>query len=55
MRSLFWLHLVFVAACGLSLVEVSSGYSLAAVRGFLIATASPVAERRLQARFSVVV
>ena len=34
------LHWVFVAACGLSLVEASSGYSLVAVRGFLIAMAS---------------
>ena len=46
----FWLHWVFGAACGLSLVEASRGYSLVAVRGFLIAMASLVAEHRVQAR-----
>ena len=27
----FWLHWVFIAVCGLSLVVVSKGYSLAAM------------------------
>ena len=39
---IFWLHRVFVAACGLSLVEASWGKSLVAVRGLLIAVASLV-------------
>ena len=43
-----WLRWVFVAACGLSLIALSGGYSsLAAVRGFLIAMASLVAEHEL--------
>ena len=42
----FWLCWVFVAACGLSLVAASGGYSVA-VRGLLIAVASLVAEHRL--------
>ena len=42
----FWLRWVFVAACGLSLVAASGGYSLA-VHGLLIAVASLVAEHRL--------
>ena len=29
----FWLHWVFVAACGLSLVAVSEGWALAGVCG----------------------
>ena len=37
--------LVFVAASGLSLVEVSRGYFLVVVRGLLIGVASLVAER----------
>ena len=31
---LFWLHWVFVAACGLSLVAVSGGYSSLQCTGF---------------------
>ena len=45
---IFWLHWVFIAACGLSLVVASWGYSLAAVHGLLIVTASPVAEQETQ-------
>ena len=36
----FWLCWVFIAACGLSLVAASRGYSLVAVWGLLIAMAS---------------
>ena len=43
----FWLHWVFVAAHGLSLIMVSRGYSLNAVLGHLIAEAYLVAEHRL--------
>ena len=43
----FWLHWVFVAVCELSLVAASGGHSSVAVRGLLIAVASPVAEHRL--------
>ena len=42
----FWLHWVFVAAHGLSLVAASGGYSVA-VRGLLIAVASVVLEHWL--------
>ena len=42
----FWLHWVFVAARGLSLVAASGGYSVA-VRGLLIAVASLVVEHGL--------
>ena len=42
----FWLCWVFVATCGLSLVAVSGGYSVA-VGGLLIAVASLVAEHGL--------
>ena len=47
----FWLHWVFVAACGLSLVVVSGvgGLPFVAVSGILIAVASLVAEHGLQA------
>ena len=38
---------IFVTVCRLSLVAVSLGYSLAAVRGLLIAVVSLVAEHRL--------
>ena len=38
-----WLHDVFVAACGLSLVVVSGSYSLDAVHGFLTGVVSLVA------------
>ena len=43
----FWLHWVFVAARGLSLVVASGGYSSVAVRGLLIAVASLVEEHGL--------
>ena len=43
----FWLHWVFVAAHGLSLVTASGAYSLAMVCGLLIVAASLVAEHRL--------
>ena len=38
----FWLHWVFIAAHGLSLVAVSEGYSLVAVQRFLTVVASLV-------------
>ena len=44
----FWLYWVFIAACGLSLVAGSEGYSLVTVPGILIAAASLVAEHKLQ-------
>ena len=44
---LFWLHWVSVAVSRLSLVAESERYFLAAVRGFLAAGASLVAEHRL--------
>ena len=44
---LFWLHWVFIAACGLSLVVANRGYSIVVVRGLLIAVASLVAEHSL--------
>ena len=43
----FWLHWVFVAARGLSLVVVSRGLLFIAVCGLLIAVASLVAEHGL--------
>ena len=43
----FWLHWVFIAACGLSLVAASGGYSSLRCGGVLIAVASLVAELRL--------
>ena len=43
----FWLHWVFVAMCRLFLVTVSWGLLFIGVRGFLVAVASLVAERRL--------
>ena len=46
---IFWLLWVFIATSGLSLVEVSRGYSLAAVHQLLIVVASLVAEHRLWA------
>ena len=46
---ILWLWWVFVAACGLSLVVVSGGCCLVAVRGLLIAVASFVVEHRLKA------
>ena len=44
----FWLHWVFVAAHGLSLVVASRGYSLVAENGHLIVVASLVLERGLR-------
>ena len=41
----FWLCWVFVAACRLSLVVASGGYSLAGVHGFLVVVASLVEHR----------
>ena len=38
---------VFIAACRLSLVKVSRGYSLAAVLGLLLVAASLTVEHRL--------
>ena len=43
----FWLHWVFVAACGLSLIAASLGLLFVAVRGLLIAVASLVVEHGL--------
>ena len=45
-KKINWLHWVFVATSGLSLAVASRGYSLLAVRGLLIAVASPGAEHR---------
>ena len=42
----FWLHWVFVATHGLSLVVVSGGYFLAVVLGLLIVVASLIAAHR---------
>ena len=42
----FWLHWVFIAVHGLSLVVASGGYSVAVCR-LLITVASLVAEHRL--------
>ena len=50
----FWLHWVFVASKGLSLVEVSGGYSLAVVCGLPV-VASFVEEHGLQGVGSEVV
>ena len=44
---IFWLHWVFVAECGLSLIVASGGYSLVAGHGLLIAVVSLVAEHGL--------
>ena len=44
---IFWLHWVFIAIHGLSLVAVSRGYSLVAVRGLLIVVDSHAMEHRL--------
>ena len=43
----FWLHWVFTAVCGLSLIAASGGYSLAAMRVLLTEGASLVAAHRL--------
>ena len=45
---MFWLHLVFIAVRGLSVVAASEGYSIVAVWGLLTAVASLVAEHRFQ-------
>ena len=45
---LFWQRWVFVAACGLSLVAASGGYSFIVVCRLLIVVASLVAEHGLQ-------
>ena len=42
----FWLCWVFIAARRLSLVAVSGGYSLVALRGLLIVVASLIAQHR---------
>ena len=47
MNFYFWLHRVFVAALGLSLVAVSGGYSLVLAQGLLIVVASLAAEHGL--------
>ena len=41
----FWLHSVFIALCGLSLVAVNGVYSFVAVPGLLIVVASLVEHR----------
>ena len=43
---MFWLHWVFIAVRGLSVVAASEGYSRVAVQGLLTAAASLVAEHR---------
>ena len=43
----FWLHWVFTAVHGLSLVTASEGYSLFAAHGLFIAVASLVMEHGL--------
>ena len=43
----FWLCWIIVAACGLSLVAASRGYSLVATHRLLIAVASLVVEHRV--------
>ena len=42
-----WLHRLFVAVLGLSLVAVSGDYCVVAVHGLLTVAASLVAEHRL--------
>ena len=44
---LFWLCWVFIAACELSVVAASGGYSLVGMHPLLIVVASLVAEHRL--------
>ena len=48
LKLIFRLCWVFIAACRLSLVEASRGYSLVAVFELLIVVASLVAEHGLQ-------
>ena len=54
MIDLFWLHWVFVAACGLSVVEESGDCSPVEVCGLSIAV-SLIAERGLEAAWASVV
>ena len=42
----FWLCWVFIAACGLSLVVASGGYSLVGVHGFPMVVDFPVVVHR---------
>ena len=51
----FSVHWVLVAACRLSLVVASGGYSLVAEHGLLIATASLTAEHQFASLVQVVV
>ena len=44
----FWLRWVFIAACRLSLVAASRGYSSLRLRGLLTVVASLVSEHGLQ-------
>ena len=44
---IFWLKWVFAAACGLSLVVVSGGYSPIVVHRLLAVMVSLVAQRRV--------
>ena len=57
MWTFLWLCWVFLAACGLTLVEVNRGYSLVVVLRLFIVVASLAMERRwaLSAQVSVVV
>ena len=50
----FWLHWVFSAACGLSLVTVTRGYSLVAVHALLTAVASLAVEHSSRRQASTV-
>ena len=43
----FWLYLVFIVTCGLSLVMASGGYSPISELGLLIVVASLIAEHSL--------
>ena len=51
----FWLHWIFMAMRGLSLVDAGGGFSLTLVQGPLIAVASLARSHRLQSVGSVVV
>ena len=51
----FWLHWVFIATRGLSLVAASGGYSLVVVCGLFVAVASLVSEHRLWGTWASVV
>ena len=52
LASYFWLHWVFVAACGLSLVAPSRGYSVVAVLGLI--TEAALVEHGLQSAWGSV-